>query len=70
MINIKLNKYFVMPMIFSGLLVILVIGIEFAEYNMRDIIFDDGVPFFEYNLSSNDKFINFIFMGNFVKIRF
>ena len=70
MINIKLNKYFVMPMIFSGLLVILVIGIEFAEYNMRDIIFDDGVPFFEYNLSSNDKFINFIFMGNFVNIRF
>ena len=59
-----------MPMIFSGLLVILVIGIEFAEYNMRDIIFDDGVPFFEYNLSSNNKFINFIFMGNFIKIRF
>lgn len=70
MINIKLNKYFIMPMIFSGLLVILVIGIEFAEYNMRDIIFDDGVPFFEYNLSSNNKFINFIFMGNFIKIRF
>ena len=68
MINIKLNKYFIMPMIFSGLLVVLVIGIEFAEYNMRDIIFDDGV--FEYNLSSNNKFINFIFMGNFIKIRF
>ena len=59
-----------MPMLFSGLLVILVIGIELAEYNMRDVIFDDGIPFFEYNLSSNNKFINFIFMGNFIKIRF
>ena len=59
-----------MSMFFSGLLVILVIGMEFAEYNMRDVIFDDKTPFFEYNLSSNDKFINFIFMGNIIRIRF
>ena len=70
MIIIRLNKYFFMSMFFSGLLVILVIGMEFAEYNMRDVIFDDKTPFFEYNLSSDNKFINFIFMGNIIRIRF
>ena len=69
-LKLKLNKYFLMSMFFSGLLVVFIIGLEYAEYNMRDIIFDDGIPFFEYDLSSNKKFINFIFMGNVIKIRF
>ncbi len=66
----KWNKYFLMSMFISSLFIFLVIGIEVAEYKMRSTIIDDDVPFFEYNFLSNQKFINFIFMGNFIRINF
>lgn len=64
------HKYFLMSMFVSSLILLFFMGIEIAEYNMRKMIIDDDISFFEYDISSDRKSIGFILFGNFIKLFF
>lgn len=64
------HKYFLMSMFVSSLILLLFMGIEIAEYNMRNMIIEDDIPFFEYDISSDRKSIGFMLFGNFIKLFF
>ncbi len=64
------HKYFLMSMFISSLILLFFMGIEIAEYNMRKMIIDDNMPFFEYDISSDRKSIGFMLFGNFIKLFF